>query len=115
MSFIFVFILPSVFGFKLLYNNVEKKDNLNLLIYESIILLLSNLICCILVIIKNKGIYDIASYASGNIGFSIAYIFLSAIIGCIISIILIFAHQYFNISVEVRHEKKTKKSNKNSK
>ena len=65
--------------------------------------------------LKNKGIYDIVSYTASNIGFSIAYIFLSIIISCIVSVIIILAIKYFNISIEVRHEKKDKKSIKNNK
>ena len=115
MNFIFVFILPSVFGFKLMYNNIEKKDKMNLFIYECMILLLSNLICSILFLLKNRAIYNIVEYMNISMGYAIIYIALSSIIGCIIGFLIIVVSKYFNISIEVKYEKKDKKHLKKSK
>ena len=113
MNFIFVFILPSVFGFKLIYDNVDKSKKMNLIIYECILLLLSNLICSILVLIKNSEDCNIVLNAANSIKFSIIYIILSIFIGCIVGFIITVVDKYFSINIEVCHEKK--KSIKNNK
>lgn len=113
MNFIFVFILPSVFGFKLIYDNVDKKNKINLIIYECMLLLISNLICSILVLIKSSEDYSIVLNASNSIKFSIIYIILSIFIGCIVGFIITIFDKYFNINIEVKYDKK--KSIKNSK
>ena len=106
MSFIFVFILPSVFGFKLLYENIEKKNKLGLALYECMILILSNLICTILVLLVNKNDCNIVEYAASSMKFSIIYIVLSIFIGCIIGFIITIIDKYFSIDIEVKYEKK---------
>ena len=113
MNFVFVFILPSVFGFKLLYENIDKKNKFNLFLYECMIVLLSNLICTILVFIKNDVDCNIVNYVSSSMNFSIIYIILSIFIGCIIGFIITIIDKYLSINVEVKYEKK--KSSKNSK
>ena len=113
MSNIFAFILPSVFGFKLMYDNLEKKDKLTLLIYECMIVLLSNIVSTILVLIKNGVDGSIIANVQNSMKFSVAYILLSIFVGCIIGFIIIFLDKYFNISIEVSHEnKKNIKNNK---
>ena len=111
MNFILVFILPSVFGFKLLYENIDKKNKLNLIIYESIIILLSNLVCTFLVLIKNNNDCNIVEYASSSMNFSIIYIIFYIFIGCIIGFIITVIEKYFSINVEVKYEKKISKNN----
>ena len=112
MNFILVFILPSVFGFKLMYDNLEKKDNLILFIYECMIILLSNLICTALVYFINNKDCNIVEYAESSMSFSIIYIMISIFIGCIIGFIITIVDKFFSIDVEVKYEKKEKISDK---
>ena len=113
MNFIFVFILPSIFGFKLIHANVDKKNKLNLIIYGGMLLLINNLLTSILVLFKNSDDFNIVYSATNSVKMSIAYIFLSIFIGCIVGLLITIFDKYLNINVEVKHEKK--KSTKNSK
>ena len=105
MNYVFVFILPSVFGFKLIYNNVEKHDKLNLIIYECILLLITNLICSAFVLFKNSGEYSIVYNATNSTKFSVAYIIFSIFISLIVGLIITIFDKYLKINVEVKHEK----------
>ena len=113
MNFVFVFILPSVFGFKLLYDNVEKKDKLNLIMYGCMLLVITNLLTSIFVMFKNSDDFNIVYSATNSVKMSITYIFLSIFIGCITGLIITIFDKYLKIDVEVKHEKK--KSTKNNK
>ena len=111
MNFVLVFILPSIFGFKLIYDNIDyKKNKLNLFIYSCILVLLTNFICSILVLLKNSADCNIVLNASNSLKFSLIYIAISIFVGYIIGFIITFVDKYFNINVEVVREKNTKNS-----
>ena len=113
MNFVFVFILPSVFGFKLIYDNVDRNNKINLIMYECMLLVISNLLTSILVLFKNKGEYSVVLNATNSTRFAVAYIFLSILIGIVVGLIITILDKYLNISVEVKHEnKKNIKNNK---
>ena len=114
MNYLLVFVLPSIFGFKLIYDNVDKKDKLLLFIYECMLLVLTNLVCTILVVIKNKSDYGIVEYAASSMKFSIIYIILSIFISCIIGFIIVVIYKYMSINIEVKHEKKERNKNNKS-
>ena len=69
------------------------------------LLLISNLLCSMFVVIKNMGDYNLVYTTSNSIKLSIAYIVLSIFIGCIVGLIIVICHKYFNINVEVKNEK----------
>ena len=115
MNFVLVFILPSVFGFKLMYENLEKKNKLNLFIYGCMILVLTNMICTGLILINNKTDGSIVDNAYYSMFFSVTYMLLSIFIGCIVGFIITIIDKYFNINIEVKHEKKNNKNSKNNK
>ena len=94
MNFILVFILPSVFGFKLIYDNVDKKDKFLLFLYECMLLVLTNLVSTFLVIIKNKIDSSIVQYALNSMNFSAIYIVLSIFVSCIIGFIIVVIYKY---------------------
>lgn len=114
MNFILVFILPSVFGFKLIYENLDKKSKFNLFLYECMLLLISNLICTFLTLTVTKKDLNIVKYASSSAKFSLLYIVLLIFVGCIIGFIITIVVKYFRINIEVKHEKSSKRI-KNSK
>ena len=108
MNSIIVYFLPSVIGLSLyLYLNKEKQSIYNEIKQYLIFVVVSNYLCSIIDIIKNKFEYNLTYYIDNNLVFSTKYLTLLIVVNILLAFIFTIIKKYISVTVEVKkHEKK---------
>ena len=105
-----MYFLPSVIGLCLyLYLNNYKESVYKDIRTYLIFVLISNYICVIFDIIKNKFEYNLTYYIENYLLFSFKYLTISIIVNILLAFIFTIIKKYLSVSIEVKkYDKKDK-------
>ena len=109
MSFIIIFLLPSIIGFQIYIHFIEVKSYFNLILKYLTFLLLSNFLAMFISTFIKEETINLITYAENNYLFSTKYIAISIFINIILSIIFVILKKYVTFEIEVENGRKNKK------
>jgi len=106
MNSLFILLLPSILGLKIISHLYPKKTNRDLIFYYLLLILFSNVICMLFVVLVNKFDGNLCMYIGDHLKFSLKYVFLSIFTNVILGFVFSILIKNFKISLEVKNEKK---------
>lgn len=109
MYSLLVLLLPSIIGLKFMDLLNKFKSIKDFIIYYLMLVLFSNYLCIFIVVAINKFNENLFSYIENHLTFSFKYLTLLIIINLLLAFIFSIIIKNFNISLEVKHEKKNSK------
>lgn len=102
----FIFLLPCFFGLKIITHLTKQNKIFDLLLSYGLLVLFSNMFSILILMIFDKGEYNLISYANSNYIFCFKYICLMLVANVFFSILFVIFEKYFVFDVEVKNEKK---------
>lgn len=106
MNSLFILLLPSVLGLKIINHLYNKKSNRDLVFYYLLLVLCSNILCMLFVVSANKFDGNLCLYMNEHLIFSFKYLILSVFTNIILGFAFSILIKNFKFSLEVKNEKK---------